>query len=232
MDRIGVLSSLSHHCAARIEALSLHLSDNNIQHIGSLIQGCENLDQGEIDLLIAPSNMVWDSKEVLSSKGLSIVAALQRNHPFHVLVSSDDPWHLKADAIILCDEKIIQRQLLRRRGKIPRRLEIRNFSQFDLDSNSGEDLRKAERMIKEGEIDGFIIPRGSYSLAGLNERRHALLPDAEEMAGMRFVPAPFVDLMVAIISMSPSGAFLRSDVCVVALVSASLRLAIISKVRP
>ena len=198
MDRIGVLSSLSHHCAARIEALSLHLSDNNIQHIESLIQGCENLDQGEIDLLIAPSNMVWDSKEVLSSKGLSIVAALQRNHPFHVLVSSDDPWHLKADAIILCDEKIIQRQLLRRRGKIPRRLEIRNFSQFDLDSNSGEDLRKAERMIKEGEIDGFIIPRGSYSLAGLNERRHALLPDAEEMAGMRFVPAPFVDLMVVL----------------------------------
>ena len=108
-ERVGVLSSLSHHCAARIDALSVHVSENNIQHFDSLIRGCENLDQGEIDLLIAPSNMVWDSKEVLSSKGLSIVAALQRNHPFHVLVSSDDPWHLKADAIILCDEKIIQR---------------------------------------------------------------------------------------------------------------------------
>ena len=39
---------------------------------------------------------------------------------------------------------------------------------------------------------------GSYSLAGLNERRHAMLPDAEEMAGMRFVPAPFVDLMLVL----------------------------------
>ena len=107
IDRIDVLSSLSHHCAARIDALAVHLSDNDIQHVESFIQGCENLDQREIDLFIAPSNLVWDSKEILSNKGLSIVAALQRNHPFHVLVSSDDPWHLKADAIILCDEKII-----------------------------------------------------------------------------------------------------------------------------
>ena len=123
---------------------------------------------------------------------------VQRNHPFHVLVSSDDPWHLNADAIVLCDEKIIERQLLRRRGKIPRRLDIRNYSEFDLDSNSRDDLRTAQQMINEGKIDAFIIPRGSYSLAGLNERRHAMLPDAEEMAGMRFVPAPFVDLMLVL----------------------------------
>jgi|TARA_B100000459_G_scaffold141349_1_gene101085 hypothetical protein len=197
-ERIGVLSSLSHHCAARIDALSVHLSENNIQHVDSLIRGCENLDQGEIDLFVAPSNLVWDDREILARKGLSIVAALQRNHPFHVLVSSDDPWHLKADAIVLCDEKIIQRQLLRRRGKVPRRLDIRNYSEFDLDSNSGEDLRRAQQMINDGKIDAFIIPRGSYSLAGLNERRHAMLPDAEEMAGMRFVPAPFVDLMLVL----------------------------------
>ncbi|MEC7142906.1 MAG: hypothetical protein VXW30_04930 [Candidatus Thermoplasmatota archaeon] len=198
IDRIGVLSSLSHHCAARIDSLSVHLSDSDIQHVDSFIQGCENLDHGEIDLFVAPSNLVWDDREILAKKGLSIVAALQRNHPFHVLVSSDDPWHLKADAIILCGEKIIQRQLLRRRGKIPRRLDIRNYSEFDLDSNSGEDLRKAQQMINDDKIDGFVIPRGCYSLAGLNQRRHAMLPDAEEMAGMRFIPAPFVDLMLVV----------------------------------
>ena len=117
IDKIGILSSLSHHCAARMEALSVHLSDSNIQHVESFIRGCENLDQGEIDLLVVPSNLVWEGREILANKGLSIVAALQRNHPFHVLVSSDDPWHLKADAIILCEEKIIQRQLLRRYGR-------------------------------------------------------------------------------------------------------------------
>lgn len=198
VDKIGVLSTLSHHCAARLDALSVHLSENNIENVDSFIEGCENLDQGGIDLFVAPSNLVWNDREILAKKGLSIVAALQRNHPFHVLVSSDDTWHLKADAIVLCDEKIIQRQLLRKRGKVPRRLDIRNYSEFDLDSNSGEDLRRAQQMINDGKIDAFIIPRGSYSLAGLNERRHAMLPDAEEMAGMRFVPAPFVDLMLVL----------------------------------
>ena len=197
-DRIGILSSLSHHCAARIDALSAHLSEYKIENVQSLIQGCQILDEGEIDLLIAPSNIVWNEKEILVNKGLTVVAALQRNHPFHVLVSRDDPWHLKADAIVLCDEIVIQRQLLRRRGKIPRRLDVRNFSDFDIDSNSGEDLRRAEKLINDGEIDGFVIPRGSYPLSGLNERRHAMLPDAEEMAGMRFVPAPFVDLMLVL----------------------------------
>ena len=197
-DRIGILSSLSHHSAARIEALSPHLSEYTIENVQSFIQGCEVLDERKIDLFVAPSNIVWKEREILAEKGLTIVAALQRNHPFHVLVSSDDPWHLKADAIVLCDEPVIERQLLRRRGKIPRRLDVRNFSDFDIDSDSGEDLRKAERLINNGEIDAFVIPRGSYSLSGLNERRHAMLPDAEEMAGMRFVPVPFVDLMLVL----------------------------------
>ena len=39
MDRIGVLSSLSHHCAARIDALAAHLSENDIEHVESFIQG-------------------------------------------------------------------------------------------------------------------------------------------------------------------------------------------------
>jgi hypothetical protein len=197
-DRIGVLSSLSHHCADRVERLSVHLKNHEISNVESLQQGCKKLDDGELDLLVAPGNLVWNERNMLAEKELSIIAALQRNHPFHILVSNDDPWHLKADAIILCDHAILQRQLFRRRGKIPRRLDIRKFSEFELDSNSGEDLRKAERMINEGEIDGFIIPRGSYSLAGLNGRRHALLPDAEEMAGMRFIPIPLVDLMLII----------------------------------
>ena len=55
IDRIGVLSSLSHHCAARIDSLSVHLSDSDIQHVDSFIQGCEDLDHGEIDLFVAPS---------------------------------------------------------------------------------------------------------------------------------------------------------------------------------
>ena len=118
VHKIGVLSTLSHHCASRIDALSVHLSENSVENFDNFIEGCENLDQGEIDLFVAPSNLIWDEREILATKGLSIVAALQRNHPFHVLVSSDDPWHLKADAIVLCDEKIIERQLLRRERKI------------------------------------------------------------------------------------------------------------------
>ncbi len=197
-DQIGILSSLSHHCAARIEALSPHLADYKITNIDDLLQGCKELDEGKLELLVAPADLVWAERNILANKGLSIITALQRNHPFHILVSNDDPWHLKADAIVLCDHDLIQRQLQRRRGKIPRRLDLRRFSDFDLDANSGEDLRKAERLVVEGEIDGFVIPRGSYSLAGLNGRRHALLPDAQEMAGMRFVPVPFVDLMLVI----------------------------------
>jgi len=197
-DQIGILSSLSHHCAARIDALSSQLTDYKITNIDDLLQGCIELDEGKLELLVAPGDLVWEERSILANKGLTIITALQRNHPFHILVSNDDPWHLKADAIILCDQTLIQSQLQRRRGKIPRRLDLRNFSEFDLDTNSGEDLRRAERLVMEGEIDGFVIPRGSYSLAGLNGRRHALLPDAEEMGGMRFVPVPFVDLMLVI----------------------------------
>ena len=197
-DKIGVLSSLSHHCAARIDALSAHLTDYEISNVDELSSACTQLDDGEIDLLIAPSDLVWEERSILANKGLAIVSSIQRNHPFHVLVSNDNPEHLKADAIILCDSILIQRQLMRRRGKVPRRIDLRKFSDYELNSDEGEDLRRAEKMITSGEIDGFIIPRGSYSMAGLNERRHALLPDAEEMAGTRFVPIPFVDLMLVV----------------------------------
>ena len=197
-DKIGVLSSLSHHCAARIDSLSVHLTDYEISNVDEFLSGCTQLDGGEIDLLIAPSDLVWEERSTLANKGLAIISAIQRNHPFHVLVSNDNPEHLKADAIVLCDSILIQRQLMRRRGKVPRRIDLRNFSDYGLNLNEAEDLRRAEKMITGGEIDGFVIPRGSYSMAGLNERRHALLPDAEEMAGTRFVPIPFADLMLVV----------------------------------
>lgn len=194
MERMGVYSTIHHPSANRLEVVREHIKDIEFEVVQSLEDAWSALDSGDLDLILAPANLVWNDRVKIVSMQFDVVAALTRNHPHHILVSEDGLEHFPAGGIVLCEEPLICRQIRRRRMKI----EIRTFASMDIDPNTAEGLHIAQNLVDTGEINGFVTHRGAYDAAGLNGRRHALHNDPEARGVPRFVPTPFCDLMVII----------------------------------
>ena len=194
MERMGVYSTIHHPSSDRLEVVRERIKEIELEEFQSLDDAWSALDAGDLDLVLAPANLVWNERIKLASMQFDVVAALTRNHPHHVLVSEDGLEHFPAGGIILCDEPLICRQIRRRRKKI----DVRKFDTMNIEPTTAEGLRTAQNLIQSGEINGFVTHRGAYDAAGLNGRRHALHNDPEARGVPRFVPTPFCDLIVVI----------------------------------
>ena len=194
MERMGVYSTIHHPSAKRLQVVKERIKDFEFEVIENIDDAWTALDTGDLDLILAPANIVWNERVKLASMQFDVIAALTRNHPHHVLVSEDGLEHFPAGGVILCEEPLISRQIRRRRAKI----DIRTYASMEIESDTAEGLHTAQNLVESGEINGFVTHRGAYDSAGLNGRRHALHNDPEARGVPRFVPTPFCDLIVII----------------------------------
>jgi len=155
----------------------------------------DSLKKGTGDLL-AMSIKDWKKHDI---DGLKISAFLPRREPTWVLVSDDKPEYLPLNAIVLCENKLITRQMLRMRDD----LQIITFDDFitsHYQNDSVEELSHeqvmsfAEQMRVEDTIDGYVISRGEFSQIKGKLRRHTLGMQREkpsqEFERSTFIPPP------------------------------------------
>ena len=135
----------------------------------------ESLKKGTGDLL-AMSVKDWKKFDV---EGLKISAFLPRREPTWVLVSDDKPEYLPFNAVVICDNQLIIRQLKRMREDINVQTsadyfssENTNYSANELDKH--QHLENLERLRTDEAIDGYVISRGEFSQTKTRLRRHTL----------------------------------------------------------
>ncbi len=134
-----------------------------------------SLKEGTGDLL---AMSIYDWKHY-DTKDLEIAAFLSRREPTWVIVSEDKPEYLPYNAIVICDNLLIQRQLLRMRDD----LKIESLEDFVKQKNINCDLSKSsieeklslmEDMRISSNIDGYVISRAKFSQIKTRLRRHTL----------------------------------------------------------
>ena len=135
----------------------------------------ESLKKGTGDLL-AMSVKDWKKFDV---EGLKISAFLPRREPTWVLVSDDKPEYLPFNAVVICDNQLIIRQLKRMREDINVQTsadyfnsENTNYSANELDKH--QHLENLEQLRTDEAIDGYVISRGEFSQTKTRLRRHTL----------------------------------------------------------
>ncbi|MBL6732203.1 MAG: hypothetical protein ISP82_04535 [Candidatus Poseidoniaceae archaeon] len=135
----------------------------------------EALKKGTGDLL-AMSVKDWKRFDV---EGLKISAFLPRREPTWVLVSDDKPEYLPYNAIVICDNQLIIRQLKRMREDINIQTSEgyfnsinTNYSIDELDKH--QHLENLEQLRIDEDIDGYVISRGEFSQTKTRLRRHTL----------------------------------------------------------
>lgn len=135
----------------------------------------ESLKKGTGDLL-AMSVKDWKEFDV---EGLKISAFLPRREPTWVLVSDDKPEYLPFNAVVICDNQLIIRQLKRMREDINVltsadyfNSENTTYSANELDKH--QHLENLEQLRIDEAIDGYVISRGEFSQTKTRLRRHTL----------------------------------------------------------
>ena len=135
----------------------------------------ESLKKGTGDLL-AMSVKDWKKFDV---EGLKISAFLPRREPTWVLVSDDKPEYLPFNAVVICDNQLIIRQLKRMREDINVQTSAdffksinANYSDSEIDKH--QHLENLEQLRMDESIDGYVISRGEFSQTKTRLRRHTL----------------------------------------------------------
>lgn len=163
----------------------------------------ESLKKGAADLLAMSINQ-WKS---IDNEGLQISAFLARREPTWVLVADDKPEYLPYGGIVVCDKKLIKRQILRMRED----LSILDMTSFlstyfaEVDAESidvNEELDLLEKSREDGLIDGYIISRGKFSQIKSRVRRHTLGMQREkpsqEFERSKFISPPLEGFTVLV----------------------------------
>ena len=135
----------------------------------------DSLKKGTGDLL-AMSVKDWKKFDV---EGLKISAFLPRREPTWVLVSDDKPEYLPFNAIVICDNQLIIRQLKRMREDINVQTSADyfksvNIDHFDSEQDKHQHLDNLEQLRIDEAIDGYVISRGEFSQTKTRLRRHTL----------------------------------------------------------
>ena len=135
----------------------------------------DSLKKGTGDLL-AMSVKDWKKFDV---EGLKISAFLPRREPTWVLVSDDKPEYLPFNAIVICDNQLIIRQLKRMREDINVQTSADYFTSVNLNHPDSEQdkhqyLDNLEQLRVDEAIDGYVISRGEFSQTKTRLRRHTL----------------------------------------------------------
>jgi len=153
----------------------------------------ETLRDGTGDIL-AMSAFDWQH---FDTSELSIAGLLTRKEPTWVLVADDKPEYLENEAVVICDNELLRRQMRRMRPDIVLKTSASLASDVG-DLVHFESLESAERWSwlegqrKKGVIDGFIAPRAIHSDYRFKGRRHTLglQRDSSEQNRERFIPPP------------------------------------------
>jgi len=169
--------------------------------VSDLESGLSMLDSGEADVFAVPASVIHGRRLEILQAGLEIVGARTPPRPYSILVSDNKLQYQPKSAIILCEQKLVRRQLRRARKGI-RILDPGAYSSISGKGDPPQDpissVRWMEELRDSGEIDGFVTQRGIYEEAGLVSRRHSLLPDPQNAGEPIFLPLPYSDLIVLI----------------------------------
>ena len=167
----------------------------------SFNQALENLQNGDLDLLAMPARLLHGKQMEMHEADCQVHGARTPRTPNMVLVSENKIQYQPKSAIILCESKLIRRQLRRSRGGM-RVLSPTAFIEIEKrDESLGNELERyswMEKLRQNNEIDGYIIPRVIYSTLNISERRHTLLPDPQNRGDDHFLPTAYSDLVVLV----------------------------------
>tara|TARA_B100001758_G_scaffold247555_1_gene265904 strand:- start:5360 stop:6385 length:1026 start_codon:yes stop_codon:yes gene_type:complete len=172
------------------------------------LKSCKNLslalkklENGELDLLALPAENLHGKQLEMYNANCEVLGARTPRTPNMILVSENKIQYQPKSAIILSDSKLVRRQLRRARKGL-RVLSVIAFTEiYDLDLEFDDELSKyswMEELRLNGDIDGYVIPRVIYSQIDINERRHSLLPDPNNLGDSHFLPQPYSDLVIII----------------------------------
>ena len=172
------------------------------------LKSCKNLslalkklENGELDLLALPAENLHGKQLEMNNANSEVLGARTPRTPNMILVSENKIQYQPKSAIILSDSKLVRRQLRRARKGL-RVLSVIAFTEiYDLDLEFDDELSKyswMEELRLNGDIDGYVIPRVIYSQIDINERRHSLLPDPNNLGDSHFLPQPYSDLVIII----------------------------------
>ena len=172
------------------------------------LKSCKNLsltlkklENGELDLLALPAENLHGKQLEMYNANCEVLGARTPRTPNMILVSENKIQYQPKSAIILSDSKLARRQLRRARKGL-RVLSVIAFAEiYDLDLEFDNELSKyswMEELRLNGDIDGYVIPRVIYSQIDINERRHSLLPDPNNLGDSHFLPQPYSDLVIII----------------------------------
>ena len=172
-----------------------------VSAVTSIEAGLEGLKEGELDLFALPGSLLHGKMMEVLSAGCQVVGARTPRRPARFLVSEDDVWHQPKGGIILCEERIVRRQLRRAR----RGLRVLSPTAFagiyelgEIPTDSADLASWMEERRQNGEIDGFVTSREVYDSKFRRERRHVLGVDPAKRGGDRYLPVPYSDLVVLI----------------------------------
>ena len=165
----------------------------------SLEDGLRRLETGDIDILASPAQMVHGNMMAVLRAECKVIGARTPVRPYPVLVSENKLQYQPKSAILLCDSKLIRRQLRRARRGI-RILSPQAYAHFEGIGPIPDDQLSLtgwmEGLRESGDIDGYVITRGLYDRCQLGSRRHSLLPDGLNEGDPRFIPPAYSDLVV------------------------------------
>ncbi len=172
-----------------------------ITPVDTLEEAIESLKEGELDLLAMPARLLHGKQIELLEAGCQVLGARAPRRPARFLVSENRIWYQPKGAIILCDDKIIRRQLKRARRGL-RLLSSKAYASIheieDRPDSEDEIARWMEKLRRNGDIDGFVTSREVFNSIHCSSRRTVLGIDPEEREGDRYLPVPYADLVVLI----------------------------------
>ena len=167
----------------------------------SLTETLQKLDNGELDLLAMPAELLHGQHLQMYNANCKVLGARTPRTPNMILVSENKLQYQPKSGIILSDSKLVRRQLRRARKGL-RVLYTKAFIEINKREEIFDDeLEKyswMEELRLNEEIDGYIIPRVIYSEVNISGRRHSLLPDPHNLGDSHYLPQPYSDLVVII----------------------------------
>ena len=193
MERLTILTTPSKGDGVRIQVEKMveqkskefNLLLKQLPHVDTAIS---QLISGNADL-VAMSALDWRN---VAEEDLIISAILPRREPTWVLVCDDKPEYLIPNARIICDSKLIRRQLSRLRNNLDIMPSKQLISDLKItDEMDDIDLISWLEECRQNQlIDGFVTTRSLHSSLKFKSRRHTLGLQRENPERTHFIPPP------------------------------------------
>ncbi len=187
-----------------LESSEVRDIESEVQRVPDFDAALELLSNGLIDLLAIPASLMHGRGTEISRLGCEPIGARTPRRPNLVLVSGNRLFYQPKSAVIVSDSTLTRRQLLRARPDLTV-IASEDVPLSRLTPKAPLEAIARARWLgdlqESGEIDGFVISRAAYESSGQTERRHTLMPFAQERGGAHFLPPPYSDLIAIIARM-------------------------------